>query len=348
MSQLILLIEDNPEMLENIASILELAHYDVITAGNGKVGVDLAQQRNPDLILCDIMMPELDGYGVLYLLRNDPATAKIPFIFLTAKAEKTDFRTGMNLGADDYITKPFDGVDLLKVIDVRLKQRLPASFRNDIHDVNAFFNKARETREFSKLSEHRVIRSFRKGDTVFMEGQTPIDLFFIEKGQVKTFKLNSDGKELIAAVYRQGDFLGYVELLEEAHYKEGAETLEDTRIAIIPKADFLALIYSSRDVARKFINMLSSNIRHMEERLLDVAYQSVRQRVAGILLQLQATLYQKDALITLTRKNMSSMVGTAPESFNRTLSDFKDEGLIEVLTEGIKIVDKPRLERLVR
>ncbi|HET7180271.1 MAG TPA: response regulator, partial [Chryseosolibacter sp.] len=102
----ILVIEDNEEMAENIVGILELANYNVLSAPNGKMGVVLAQQHLPDLVLCDVMMPELDGYGVLHILNKNPETAGIPFIFLTAKADKSDFREGMNLGADDYITKP--------------------------------------------------------------------------------------------------------------------------------------------------------------------------------------------------------------------------------------------------
>src|SRR6476660_3316650 len=102
----ILLIEDNKEMRENTSEILELANYDVVTAANGKIGVELATQINPDLIVCDIMMPELDGYGVLYLLAKKPETSGIPFIFLTAKTEKTDMRKGMSMGANDYLTKP--------------------------------------------------------------------------------------------------------------------------------------------------------------------------------------------------------------------------------------------------
>lgn len=118
----ILLIEDNAEMAENISSILQLAKYDVTHAANGKIGVDLAQKDPPDLIICDIMMPELDGYGVLHILNNDADTASIPFIFLTAKADKGDFRAGMNLGADDYITKPFDSEVLLLKIKAILKR----------------------------------------------------------------------------------------------------------------------------------------------------------------------------------------------------------------------------------
>src|SRR5690349_4624026 len=118
----ILLIEDNPEVRENTSEILSLANYDVVVAENGKVGVELAQRERPDLIICDIMMPELDGYGVLHILSKKDDTASIPFIFLTAKTEKTDIRKGMNLGADDYLTKPFDDTELLNAIETRLRK----------------------------------------------------------------------------------------------------------------------------------------------------------------------------------------------------------------------------------
>jgi CRP-like cAMP-binding protein len=182
---------------------------------------------------------------------------------------------------------------------------------------------------------------------VFGEGRTAVDLYFIEQGQIKTSKVNADGKELITGVYRQGSFLGYVELLQGTPYNETAMALEDSQLTVIPKADFLTLIYTSRDVARKFINMLSNNINQMENRLLDIAYQSVRQRVAGILLELLDG-QSLNSLISFTRRDMSSMVGTAPESFNRTLADLKEEGLIEIFHEGIRIIDKSKLEKLLR
>ena len=118
----ILLIEDNDEIRENTAEILELSNYKVITAENGKRGVELAMGNKPDLIVCDIMMPVLDGYGVLMTLQKNTDTQNIPFIFLTAKAERNDFRKGMELGADDYITKPFEGSELLNAIESRLKK----------------------------------------------------------------------------------------------------------------------------------------------------------------------------------------------------------------------------------
>jgi DNA-binding NarL/FixJ family response regulator len=119
----VLIIEDEAEMRRNLATILRLEKFAVLAAENGRVGVEIARRDKPELILCDVMMPELDGYAVLDALRTDPATAAIPFIFLTAKGEKTDVRDGMNLGADDYLTKPIAKSDLLKAIQARLKRQ---------------------------------------------------------------------------------------------------------------------------------------------------------------------------------------------------------------------------------
>jgi CRP-like cAMP-binding protein/FixJ family two-component response regulator len=348
----ILVIEDNQEMAENISAILQLGKYSVVTAPNGKAGVEAAQKHLPDLVLCDIMMPELDGYGVLHLLSKNPETAGIPFIFLTAKADKSDFRAGMNLGADDYITKPFDGFDLLKVVEMRLKKNamMRANFNNDLGGVNQFFNHAKELKEFQKLSENRNVRSFHKKDFLFLEGQTLNDVYFINKGRVKTYKANDDGKELITGIHTKGDFLGYVSILEEKPVGETAIVLEDAEVAFIPKQDFLSLIYSSKDVARKFIKLLSNNLEEAEGRLLDLAYQSVRQRVAGTLLNLKSKVGATgdNDLIIIPRKDISNIVGTATESLNRTLADFKDEGLIELFSEGIKILDKAKLEKVMK
>src|SRR5215475_11714107 len=116
----ILVIEDEPEMRRNLATILRLENFQPLTAENGRVGLESVRAHKPDLILCDVMMPELDGYGVIAALRADPETVAIPFIFLTAKGEKPDIRAGMNLGADDYLTKPVAKPDLLFAIRSRL------------------------------------------------------------------------------------------------------------------------------------------------------------------------------------------------------------------------------------
>ena len=124
----ILVIDDNADIRDNTAEMLELAGYNVLTAENGERGVDLALKEKPDMIICDIRLPELDGYDVLLLLRQHPVAKKIPFIFLTAKTERSDFRKGMDLGADDYITKPFDEDELLSAVEVRLKKAKPDAF----------------------------------------------------------------------------------------------------------------------------------------------------------------------------------------------------------------------------
>ncbi|MEG4309604.1 MULTISPECIES: response regulator [unclassified Microcoleus] len=119
----ILVIEDEEAIRENILELLEAENFEGIGASNGQVGIKLAIEKIPDLILCDMMMPEVDGHGVIKALRSEPLTATIPFIFLTAKADKVDIRTGMELGADDYITKPCTPQELLKAIAIRLEKQ---------------------------------------------------------------------------------------------------------------------------------------------------------------------------------------------------------------------------------
>jgi CheY-like chemotaxis protein len=128
----ILVIEDEPEMRRNIVALLRFKDYEAIEAENGRVGVELARQERPDLIICDVMMPELDGYGVLRTIQAEPTLARIPFIFLTAKGEKADLRSGLNLGADAYLTKPAGNNELIQAIEARL-QGLPGALgRADI------------------------------------------------------------------------------------------------------------------------------------------------------------------------------------------------------------------------
>jgi DNA-binding NarL/FixJ family response regulator len=130
----ILVIEDEPEMRRNITALLRYCDHESIAAENGREGIEAARRELPDLILCDVMMPELDGYGVLRALQTDALLARIPFIFLTAKGEKDDLRSGMNLGADDYLTKPIANADLIQAIEARLRrseQQVKREFKPD-------------------------------------------------------------------------------------------------------------------------------------------------------------------------------------------------------------------------
>src|SRR5688500_9765919 len=154
----VLLIEDNPEVRENTSEILSLANYNVISAENGKMGVELAQKEKPDLIICDIMMPELDGYGVLHILSKNEQTANIPFIFLTAKTEKTDIRKGMNLGADDYLTKPFDDTELLNAIEARLRKNAmqQKQYEVSVEGLENFIKDARSILNIKELGKDKI------------------------------------------------------------------------------------------------------------------------------------------------------------------------------------------------
>jgi len=347
----ILLIEDNDDMRENTSEILELANFKVLTAKNGKVGVEIAQKETPDLIICDIMMPVLDGYGVLHLLNKNPDTAGIPFIFLTAKAERLDFRKGMEMGADDYVTKPFDDVELLNAVEARLKKNeiFRKEFSRDISGLNEFFNQAKGLDQLTKLSDDRKLHYYKKKEMIYMEGDEPTGVFFINSGKIKTYKTNEGGKEFITAIHKEGDFIGYLDLIEGKEYRESAEAIEDVKVCLIQKQDFFSLLFSNRDVAARFIKMLSNNLQEMEERLMNLAYNSVRKRVADTLITLK-NRYQKEgdeqARFSISREDLAGMVGTAIESVIRTLSDFKEEKLIEIKDKQIVIMNADKLIRM--
>lgn len=347
----ILIIEDNQDVRENTAEILELANYKVIQAENGKIGVEMAQKDMPDLIICDIMMPVLDGYGVIHLLNKSQSAASIPFIFLTAKSERPDFRKGMEMGADDYITKPFDDVELLKAVESRLKKNeiLKAEFSKSVDGLNKFFDEVKKVDDLKKLSVDRRIKPIKKKEIIFSEGNNPNYLFFLSKGKVKTYKTHEYGKELITALYKEGDFFGYTVLLEDQPYSETAEALEDSEICLIPKEDFFALMYSNIHIMKIFAKMLTDNIVEKEKQLVTLAYSSVRKRVAEALILLQnrfETTKDKNFSISISRDDLANIVGTATESLIRTLSDFKEEKLVEIKGSNITIINAEKLMKL--
>jgi len=348
----ILLIEDNLEMRENTAEILELADYKVVPAANGKEGVTLAKEHHPDLIICDIMMPELDGYGVLRMLGANQATASIPFIFLTAKAEKNDFRKGMNLGADDYITKPFDDVELLDAIDMRLKKHasLQREYDNNAEGLGEFIQAAKGMEALQQLTNEQQIRLYKTKEVIFHEGSYPYGLILINKGKVRTYKTNEDAKEYVTGLYKTGDYMGYLALLRDTPYTESAMALDDTELIVIPKDDFFALIHNNRDVSNRFIQMLSETLNEKEEALLHLAYDSVRKRVADALLQLKGKFHSSASdnpfKMAVTRDHLASLVGTSKECVIRVLSDFKDEGLVETKMSEIKILNADGLANI--
>ena len=350
----ILVIEDNEEVRENIEEILELSNYKVLSAENGKLGVEAALKEIPDLIICDIMMPVLDGYGVLHLLNQHAETYGIPFIFLTAKSEKSDLRKGMELGADDYITKPFDGIELLRAVEIRLnkadaikKQFSKEKFEAD--DINTFIDSAKKTDAGSLTSNERELYDYRKKQMIYTEGQRPKAVYYIKSGKIKIYKTNEDGKELITDILTIGNFIGYTYVLENIVYKENAEVLEDSEIMTIPKDDFLSLISTDAQVAKQFIKLIANNVLEKEESLLNLAYNSLRKKVAHqIILILDKFKDESPAKkeIKLSREDLAQTCGMATESLIRTLSDFKSEKLIDIDGKAIIIVNEEKLRNL--
>jgi CRP-like cAMP-binding protein len=346
MGKKILVIEDNAEVRENLEEILELSGYEVLLAEDGKIGVEKAMKNKPDLILCDVMMPRLDGFGVLNILSKKSQTSDIPFIFLTAKAEKSDFRRGMNLGADDYITKPFYKDELLSVLETRIRksEKLKEKFDKTEQGLRAFIDEARGYEEMRRLSDKRKSKSYKKRETLFEEGDYPRYLFFVKSGKVKVFKTNDDGKEYIINIHGPGDFVGFVDLIKDEEYIESAAALEDTEVSLIPKEDFQKLLYGNRDVASQLIKMLAKNIAEQEEQLLHLAYNSVRKRVADAILYLSEREKKED--IQILRDDLARIVGTAKESVIRMLTEFKEDGYIKVIDGNIIIQDRDKLKNL--
>lgn len=339
----ILVIEDNRDVRENLEEILSLAGYEVNSAQNGKEGVAKALEHVPDLILCDIMMPELDGFGVLKILSSQPKTIDIPFVFLTAKSEKEDFRKGMGLGADDYITKPFDDTQLLETIDIRIKksQRLKQSFDKTEVGLQRFIDEAKAQKEFDKLSQDREIRKYHKKDSIYEVSQYPKWLYFVASGRVKCYQINDFGKELITHIYTSGDFFGYIPLLMNEKYQDYAVALEDCEIRLIPPDDFVLLLHNNREFAARFIKMLANQAETVEKNLIDLAYSSVRKRVSKALLKFHESNNTKNMYIL--RDDIASLAGTAKETVIRTLSDFKYEGIINIEENRITILNLDKL-----
>ena len=347
----ILLIEDNEALRENTAEILTLANYHIITAENGKIGVEKAIANPPDLIVCDIMMPVLDGYGVYQIISKHPDLQHIPFIFLSAKSERTDLRKGMEMGADDYITKPFSDSELINAIRARLEkvriqqQQGGKAIETWYQIVADLGNKD----EMHKALENHDIIEYKKKQVIYAEGQHPNKLYYIQAGKVKIFKTSDTGKELITGLLSAGDFFGHIPLIENVVYEEFAETLEESSIRVIPRKEFEELLTTNQEIALKVIKLLANNIAEKEHQLVALAYHSLRKRVADALLTLKKK-YAKEGeelfSMSISREDLANIAGTATESLIRTLSDFKNEKLIEIKDGKITILEEKKLLNL--
>jgi|TARA_R100000541_G_scaffold46136_1_gene53278 DNA-binding response OmpR family regulator len=343
----ILLIEDDTALRENTAELLELANYHVFTAPNGKIGIDMAKEYLPNLIVCDIMMPEVDGYGVLEALSLDEKTAHIPFIFLSAKTEHKEIRKGMDLGADDYLTKPFEEDELISAIESRLAKAeilakaIAPTFtekEDDLRDLN-------ELKNF--FDDNGVISTYKKGEVIYEERSRSNTIFLILKGVVKSHKLDESGKELITALYKEDEFVGFTSFEDNVPYEETATAVEESELAGISKSSLKDILGKNQKVSLALVNVLSDTVSEIKEQLLQMAYSSVRKKTAQTILQFSKILNKKpDEAIKISRADLASVAGIATESLIRTLSEFKKKNLIEIEGRNITIRDLKALEMM--
>lgn len=345
----ILLIEDDTALRENTAELLELSDFRVLTAPNGRIGINKVNEHFPDLIVCDILMPEVDGYGVLESVSKNPKTSHIPFIFLSAKTEHREVRKGMNLGADDYISKPFEEEELMSAIQSRLAKAEIVSnvlpIKTNEKNGDSILRNLNELKSF--FEANGGILNFSKGDLIYKEGARSNKIYLIQKGVVKSYKMNGNGKELITALYKADDFLGFTSFAKSIIYQESVMAVEDVQVAAISKNALKEIIGNNKEVSVEILNLLSDNISDIKKQLLQMAYGSVRKKTASTILQFAKILDKKpEDAIKISRYDLASVAGIAPESLIRTLSGFKKKGLIEIKGRNIRILDLEKLNAI--
>ncbi len=346
----ILIIEDDTILRDNTAELLELAGYGVLTAANGKKGILTAKEQLPDIIICDIMMPELDGYGVLENLSQDEVTKQIPFIFLSAKTERKDIRKGMELGADDYLTKPFEESELVGAIESRLAR---ISILNEAAGKK---NKENESSEYGLRTIHDLKNfiddngkeyEYKISETIYKEGGNSSLIYLISKGIVKTHKLDEFGKELITGIFRPDDFFGFTSFTKNLPYQESATAMEDVSVVAIARDELKNVLQENHQLAMELMQLLTENLSDTKEQLLEMAYGSVRKKTASTILKFAEKLPKdQQGRLHILRSDLASVAGMATETLIRTLSSFKKEGLIQIEDRNIQILDMEALGRV--
>jgi CRP/FNR family transcriptional regulator, polysaccharide utilization system transcription regulator len=341
MAKNILIVEDNDDLRENISEILELAGFDVVTAVDGIEGLKAMHTSSPDLVICDIMMPKLDGYGVLKAMKSNPRLSHLPLIFLTAKAEKEDFRSGMNLGAVDYLTKPFDAAELIEVVQVRLSQSNPVAAQE--HPQQGFniapgnFFTSIWNQEKYNHCEHR---NFPKKSVIYQYDTNTRFVYFVASGCIKASKTTDNGRELIIDMFVAGDMFGYDDVLMQSRHDVTCQTIMDSVIVLLPIDEFKREM-SHPPFVKALLSYQMSRARAMSHRMPWLGLSSLRKKVAESLIYLMGLQHGSD--LSIMREDLAALAGVAKESLSRTLTDFKDEGLITTQDHQIQLLKIDKL-----
>lgn len=340
----VLLIEDDIIIREGTVELLELTgDYEIISAPNGKIGIQKALEELPDIIVCDVMMPEVDGYGVFEALSKRTETKFTPFIFLSAKTERKDVRKGMNLGADDYITKPFTEEELITTIESRLAK---SSILRELKDIELSEAK-KEKEELKTLNDLKIFFddngktfSYNIDEKIYEEGGNSNYVFLIAKGAVKCYKLNEQGKVLTTSIYKEDDLFGYTLFTKNQPYQETAEAIAPTELIGIKKAELINVLNNNHKVVLDLVDLLTDNLKDVKEQLLDMAYNSVHQKTAATLLKFAEKINRKpDDLIQVSRHDLANVAGISTETLIRSISKLRKQGIVDIDGRNIKILD---------
>lgn len=345
----ILLIEDDAILRENTAELLEISNFNVLTATDGKQGLKEAKMHNPDIIVCDIMMPELDGYEVLDHLSKNDKTKYIPFIFLSAKTEHSDVRKGMDLGADDYITKPFTEDELISAIKSRLAK---ASILSELRSTNV--NNYSEENEMCSLNDLKNFFDdygeefhFTKDQIIYREGHHANYIYLITEGAVKCHKLDIQGKELVTGLYKEDDLFGYTSFTHNLPHKEAATAIKETTLVGVSILQLSDILNENHKVALALIDLLTDDLSNIKDQLLQMAYSSVNKKTADTIVKFAEKINRKpNDPIKISRNDLASVAGVATETFIRTLADFKNRGIIKSEGRNIVVIDLEQLKQI--
>ncbi|CAH8282360.1 CRP-like cAMP-binding protein [Mariniflexile fucanivorans] len=346
----ILLIEDDVVLRDCTVELLELSNYKVLKASNGKIGVKLAKQYVPDIIVCDIMMPELDGYGVLKALSKDKTTKYIPFIFLSAKTEFNDVRKGMNLGADDYISKPFAIKDLIDAIESRLAkvailQELATNENDSKEDMEHEIKTLNDLKNF--FDDNGTVFTFNKDDVIYREGDHANFIYLINKGAVKCHQIQEQGKELVTALYKEDDLFGYTSFTKNIPHQETVTAIEDVELTGVSTIEFNKILNNNHKLALELMQLLSEDLISTKSQLLEKAYASVNKKTAATILKFVEKINKKpEDPIKISRTDLANVAGIATETLIRALAEFKKDGIITTEGRNIKVVDIEKLKNI--
>jgi len=345
----ILLIGDTPAAGNNTREILALSNFNILTAQNPAEAGVLASKTPPDLLICDLAGPDADLQATLGSVQQEPILKHLPLIVFTSDADKANTRRIMDLGADDYLVKPFEGIELLRAVDACLEKQQrrqqvqhPA---NPMHDPIPTADIANSWQPADQDPQY-----YRKKKMLYNEGHRASQVWYIVDGKIITYLVHPDGKELITGIHGPGECVGCTAVLGRGAHTDNARVFEDAQLIGISRQEFLTILQSDSAFARQLVHWLAQTVGAADAGLLNFAYSSLRKKVANGILQLAANLRQQKEgkrYITISRENLAAFVGSAPESLTRTLGDFRKEGLIDISDGRIWLLDEEKLKNML-